>query len=406
MTAACLAAIGLTAACSSDAGTSASPASHQTGLAGGSTPGAGTTGGTITIGVMADLSGTAGLFGPPSRDVAELAVAQINAAGGVNGKQVSMQFEDSASSTTTTKSGAQKLVQQDHVAALFGEYNSAQSQVALSVAAAANVPYFYAPVWEGGVCNPDLFANGEVPAQQLSQVIPWAQQNTGKKKWYLLGDDYVWPHDSFALAKQYITKAGGTVVGEDYVPLGTTDFSAEISKIQSSGANIMIPALVGSDAIAFEKQAYNAGLSNSKVQRLAILYEDNTRGAMGAKITSGMYFSTGYDQVISNPTNAAFLKAYSAKFGKSAPVMQTLSEQVYLAIKSWAQAANAAHATDLAAISKAISGMTIQGPAGTITWDADHYTTQPIYVDQIQADGTAKIVKSYPEMSNDQTCKF
>ncbi|MGH8110449.1 MAG: substrate-binding protein [Rhodanobacteraceae bacterium] len=361
---------------------------------------------TIPIGLMADLSGTAGLFGPPTRDVGELVVQQINAAGGVDGKQVKLIFMDSASDVTTTKSDAQRLVQQDHVAALFGEFNSAQSEAALSVAAPANVPYFYAPVWQGGTCNADLFANGEVPQQQLREVIPWVQQKTGRKKWYLLGDDYVWPHASFALAKQYITAAGGTVVGTSYVPLGTTDFSAEIAKIKSSGADIMIPALVGSDAIAFEKQAFAAGMGNAQVQRLAILYEDNTRAAMGAKVTSGMFFSTGYDRVIDNPTNKAFLAAYHAKFGKSAPVMQTISEQPYVAILSWAKAANAAHATDLAAISKALSGMTIDAPAGTITWDANHYPTQPIYVDQIQPDGRAKIVKSYAAVSNGQTCKF
>lgn len=386
--------VALVAACASTGGVPSAT---------GGSSGAATSSGEISIGLMADLTGGSSLFGPPTEDAGELAVEQINAAGGIDGKKVNLIFLDSASSVTQAKQDAQRLVQQDHVSALFGMFSSAEREAALPVAQQAGVPFFYAPVWEGGTCDPDLFANGEVPSQQLGPVIPWVQQQTGKTKWYLLGDDYVWPHASFTQAEKYIKAAGGQIVGVDYVPLGTTDFTAAINKIRASGANIMIPALVGADAVAFEKQAYASGLGNSQVQRLAILYEDNTRAAMGAQVTAGMYFSTGYDKVISGTANAAFLSAYAKMFGAGAPVQTTLSEHAYAAIESWAKAASAAKTTGLAAITKAIAGLTVSTPGGPVTW-GNHYAAQTIYLDQIQPDGRAEIVKTFPDVSPDQAC--
>jgi urea transport system substrate-binding protein len=362
--------------------------------------------GTIPIGLIDDSTGTSSIFGPPTTAVAKLAVTQINANGGINGKKVSLLVEDGGTSPTTSKAAAQRLISQDHVVALFATFSTAQSQAVEPVAGATSVPYFYTPVWEGGVCKANLFSQGEVPAQQLAPTIPWVQQQTKRKTWYLLGDDYAWPHDTFALAKKYIAGAGGKVVGEDYVPLGTTDYSSVISKIQSSGADVMIPALVGGDAIAFEKQAYDAGLTNSKVQRLAVLYEDNTRTAMGPDVTQGMYFSTNYDQSMGNVTNTQFIDAYRKMFGQKAAPVTTLSEHAYLAMKAWAQASGAAKSTNLKPLSQALSGLKVDSPGGKVTFEANHYVSQSISVVQIQKDGTAKVVTSFDAVDPSQDCSF
>jgi ABC-type branched-subunit amino acid transport system substrate-binding protein len=317
---------------------------------------------------------------------------------------VSLAIEDGKTDPGASKSAADRLVDQDHVDALFAMFSSAQSAAVQPVAHAADIPYFYAPVWQGDSCLPGQYSNGEVPSQQLAPTIPWVQNQTKRTKWFLLGDDYVWPRTTFKLAKQYIAKAGGTVVGEDYVPLGTTDFTTEIGKIKDSGANIMIPALVGSDAVAFEKQAFDAGVGNAAVQRLAILYEDNTRGAMGAQVTHGMYFATGYDQSISSPANSTFLKAYSAAFGKDAPPVTTLSEHLYVAIKAWAKAADKAGGTGASQIAGAVPGLKVSTPAGPIAYQPDGYVTQPTFVVKIAADGKASVVKSFADVDPQQSC--
>ena len=110
---------------------------------------------------------------------------------------------------------------------------------------------------------------------------------TGGSKWFLLGNDYVWPRRSFELARQYIEAAGGEVVGEEYVPLGTQDFSSVAQQIAGSGAELIFPALVGGDAIAFETQAVDFGIGQDAIGRLANIYEENVLGVMGPSVTAG-----------------------------------------------------------------------------------------------------------------------
>ncbi|MDT3441834.1 substrate-binding protein [Pseudofrankia sp. BMG5.37] len=380
-------------ACSSDGGTGAADAAAP---AGGS--------GEITVGLLTTMTGPAGLFGPPTKNVAELAIDEINAAGGVGGRKVRLVVGDDAGNPDTGKQVMRRLVQSDGASVVVGMHNSATREAALPVAVQAKTLYLYTPVFEGGACNAVMFANGEVPSQQLAKTIPWVMQQTGKKRWYLLGNDYVWPRKSFEAAKRYITAAGGEVVGEDYTPLGTTDFQSVIQKVQKAGPDLLLPALVGGDGITFEKQAYDAGLGNDEVQRLSVLYEDNTRAAMGARVAAGMYTSLGYFQEVDNPTNTAFLAAYRQKFGADASPVTSLSEQTYVAIKAWAQAANAAGGTDVAKVTEKLKGMSLDAPAGKVTFGVNRYATQPIYIAQTQSDGTTKIVQTYEGVTPEEPC--
>lgn len=358
----------------------------------------------LAIGLVADFTGPSSLFGEPTKLAAELAVKEINEAGGVNGQQLRLVVGDEASDPGTGVTVAQRFIEQDGVVALFGAHNSATRDAILPVTTDANLPYFYTVVNEGAACAPNLFITGEVPSQQLGGTIPWVQETTGTSKWFLVGNDYSWPHATFAAAKEYIAEAGGTVVGEEYVPLGSTDFQAVISKIRASGADVMIPALVGSDAVAFEKQAFDAGLGNDAVQRLGVLYEDNTRAAFGADVAAGMLNAVGYDQAIDTEANREFLASYRAEFGDDAPVQTTISIQSYVIIKAWAQAANAAGSVELEPLVGSLIGAEIEAPAGTVVVEANHFMAQPIVVTENQADGTAKIVHGFEAVSATETC--
>lgn len=360
--------------------------------------------GDITIGLLTSMTGPAGLFGPPTKNVAELAAAEINASGGVLGRQVRVVIADDATNPDTGRQAATRLIQSEGASVLVGMHSSATRESALPVARTAGTLYLYTPVFEGGTCDPLLFTNGEVPSQQLRQAIPWVEEQTGKKKWFLIGNDYVWGRKSLETAERQITASGGQVVGTAFVPLGTTDFQAVIQKIRQAGPDLMIPALVGGDAIAFEKQAFNAGVGNAQVQRLGILYEENTLAGMGADVAAGMYTTLGYFQSLDSAANSTFNSAYRAKFGQKAPPVTSLSEQTYVAIKAWAQAANAAKSTAGAAVSAKLAGMSLDAPAGTVTFEPNRFATQPIFIGQALTDGAIKIVRTFPAVKADETC--
>lgn len=358
----------------------------------------------VRIGILFSNSGPAGIFGQPTANIAEFIEEDINAAGGINGRPVETFLADDATDPAVGRQAMEQLIESDGVDVVLGTHSSATREAAKPLAEDAGVLYIYAALYEGGECSPVMFNTGEVPSQQLAPVIPWMMDETGGSKWFLLGNDYVWPRRSFELARQYIEAAGGEVVGEEYVPLGTQDFSSVAQQIAGSGADLIFPALVGGDAIAFETQAVDFGIGQDAIGRLANIYEENVLGAMGPSVTAGMRITLGYFKEVDNPANNAFVARYFEQFGADAPPHMTFSSHIYDAALLYAAAANAAGTTDTAAVAAALEGLSLSTPTGDISITGSRHLAQPIYVAEIQSDGSQLIVQSFPAVEPDETC--
>ena len=358
----------------------------------------------VRIGILFSNSGPAGIFGPPTANIAELIEEDINAAGGINGRPVETYLADDATDPAVGRQAMEQLIDSDNVDVVLGTHSSATRQAAKPLAEDANVLYIYAALYEGGECSSVMFNTGEVPSQQLAPVIPWMMEQTGGQTWFLLGNDYVWPRRSFELARQYIEGAGGEVVGEEYVPLGTQDFSSVAQTIAGSGADLIFPALVGGDAIAFETQAVDFGIGQDAIPRLANIYEENVLGAMGPAVTAGMRVTMGYFKEADNALNTVFVSRYYERFGDDAPPHATFSSHIYDAALLYAAAANAAGTTDTAAVAAAMEGLSLTTPTGDISITGSRHLAQPIYVAEIQSDGSQLIVQSFASVEPDETC--
>ena len=358
----------------------------------------------VRIGILFSNSGPAGVFGPPTANIAELIEEDINAAGGINGRPVETYLADDATDPAVGRQAMEQLIDSDNVDVVLGTHSSATRQAAKPLAEDADVLYIYAALYEGGECSSVMFNTGEVPSQQLAPVIPWMMEQTGGQTWFLLGNDYVWPRRSFELARQYIEGAGGEVVGEEYVPLGTQDFSSVAQTIAGSGADLIFPALVGGDAIAFETQAVDFGIGQDAIPRLANIYEENVLGAMGPAVTAGMRVTLGYFKEVDNVLNSEFVSRYFERFGADAAPHMTFSSHIYDAALLYATAANAAGTTDTAAVAAAMEGLSLTTPTGDIAITGSRHLAQPIYVAEIQPDGTQSIVQSFASVEPDETC--
>ena len=358
----------------------------------------------VRIGILFSNSGPAGIFGQPTANIAEFIEEDINATGGINGRPVETFLADDATDPAVGRQAMEQLIESDGVDVVLGTHSSATREAAKPLAEDAGVLYIYAALYEGGECSPVMFNTGEVPSQQLAPVIPWMMDETGGSQWFLLGNDYVWPRRSFELARQYIEAAGGEVVGEEYVPLGTQDFSSVAQQIAGSGADLIFPALVGGDAIAFETQAVDFGIGQSAIPRLANIYEENVLGVMGPSVTAGMRVTLGYFKEVDNPANNEFVARYFEQFGADAPPHMTFSSHIYDAALLYAAAANAAGTTDTAAVAAALEGLSLSTPTGDISITGSRHLAQPIYVAEIQSDGSQLIVQSFPAVEPDETC--
>jgi urea transport system substrate-binding protein len=355
----------------------------------------------LNVAVMLPMSGPAGLFGPSAKACAELAVQTINARGGVLGRTINPLFGDAGLPPAEASQTALKLWKGQGAQAVIGMHDSAV-RGALVGLFKGQVPYFYTPVYEGGECARGTYVNGETPAQQLAPVIPWLAAERKPKKWYLIGNDYVWGRNTNAAAKGYITQTGAQVVGDEYLPFTADNFDSSLARIRDSGADAVLVSLVGGASVTFNKAFASFGLADKAI-RLGSLLEENTLAGIGPANARNLYSSAGYFANIETPAAKAFSEAYFKRYGAQAPALNGLAESVYEGFLMLEAMAARAKSLDVAKMEPASEGASYSGPRGAVTMHARH-VDQDIYLADV-ADKGFRVVKTFPHIASGQTCK-
>src|SRR5437762_2387133 len=199
----------------------------------------------IKVGVITDITGPLSFLGVANANLAKMVISDINAKGGLLGRQIDLYLEDSATTDSVAEAKATKLVQHDQVDVIFGGiYSSTRQAIKGPAVVKGKKLYIYPEQYEGQECDPLIFCTGPVPAQQLEPLIPWLMQQTGAKKFYLPSADYIWPRVMNKKVRQLVTANGGAIVGEEYFPLDHADYRATVEKITSSGAEVVVNTIV------------------------------------------------------------------------------------------------------------------------------------------------------------------
>lgn len=347
-------------------------------------------------------SGPAALFGPSSRNCAELAVEEINSRGGLAGRPIQLVLGDAGQPPAEVAQAALRLWRGERCEAFVGMHDSAV-RAALVGLFKGQVPYVYTPVYEGGECAIGTYAPGETPQQQLQPVIPWLAKDRSLRRWYLIGNDYNWPRGTNELAKRYIAASGGSVVGEEYLPFTVDNFDANLAKIRQANADAVLITLVGGASVGFNRAFASFGLAD-KVVRLGTLIEENTVAGIGAQNTLNLYSSAGYFSSIETASARAFRHRYEKKFGDKAPTLNTLAQSCYDGLLLLEGLANAARTLDVKKLDAVAEGLRYRSPRGDATMQARH-TRKDIYL--ARAEGTAfKVVQTFAAVDAGQTCKL
>jgi ABC-type branched-subunit amino acid transport system substrate-binding protein len=356
---------------------------------------------TLKIGIFVADTGPAALFGPAQRAASTLGGDAVNAAGGIHGRQVEIVFADGGASPAEAAKAAIRLMLSEKVGMIFGSHDSAVRQ-ALEGAIKGKVPYVYTPVYEGKDCASATWYLGETPEQQIEKSIAKLVSIAGGKSFYLVGNDYVWPRTTNEEAKKYIAKVGGTVVGEEYYPLGAANnFESTITKIKTLKPAIVLQTVVGGDNVGFNRAFADFGLSDTAT-RMSCLLEENTLAGIGKDASKNLYSCMGYFADISTQENKAFLAAAAKKFGDKAPQQCTISKGLYDAFTFSAAAAAKAKSLDAAALAKAADGMSFDTPSGTMTVQHRHTKKNMFFAG---CDGTSfKIVDTFEGVPSGQAC--
>ncbi|MCB0180534.1 MAG: urea ABC transporter substrate-binding protein, partial [Anaerolineae bacterium] len=344
--------------------------------------------GPIKVGILHSLSGTMAISEVSVKDATLMAIEEINAAGGVMGRQIEPIIEDGASDWPTFAEKARKLIQEDEVAVVFGGWTSASRKAMLPVFEDLNGLLFYPVQYEGLESSPNIFYTGAEPTQQ---IIPGVQYllDQGYSNIYLLGSDYVFPRTANTIIKLQLEDAGATLAGEEYLPLGDTEFSTIISKIQAAQPDAIFNTLNGDSNVAFFKQFKDAGFTPEDLPVMSVsVAEEEVRG-IGPENIAGHLTAWNYYQTVDSPENEAFVADYKAAYGEDRVTADPI-EAGYFGVYLWKEMAEAAASTDVDAVKAAAleNEITFDAPEGLVTVDGEnHHTFKIVRIGEIREDG-------------------
>ncbi|KRP66707.1 substrate-binding protein [Pseudomonas orientalis] len=355
----------------------------------------------IKIGVAVGLSGANSVVAPAVVQSSELAVEQINAAGGILGRPVQLEIVDDASGAIGAQKAFDTLVLEKKVNAIIAMESSAARNAALPVISRGRVPYIYTSFYEGRSCNKWMYVNGWVPEQQVAPVVDYFSQKLGAKNYFLVGSDYAFGRGMLKFTKAYIEQHGGKVIGEEYLPMDGSDWTAIISKIRSTQPDALISATAGgAPNVSLAKQLKAAALT-LPYGNLAI--DEGTGKTMG-DVASGMYMSASYLTSIDTPENKKFLSDLGQKFGGNLSTPNELSEPQYEAFFLYKAAVEKANSIDSAAVVEALNDVSIVGPRGVVQMNASRHTPLAMRLGQIQSDGSIRILETQEGVSPGIQC--
>jgi len=358
-----------------------------TGCARGGTAASAGAGDTVKVGILHSLSGTMSISEVAVKDATMMAIEEINAKGGVLGKKIVPVLEDGASDWPTFAEKAKKLIQQDEVATVFGCWTSASRKAVKPVFESLKGLLWYPVQYEGLEDSPNIFYTGATTNQQIVPAVEYLLAQ-GKRNFFLLGSDYVFPRTSNTIIKaQLAATPGASVVAEEYTPLGHTEYSTMVTKIRSSNADVVFNTLNGDSNVAFFKQLKDAGITADRLSTLSVsIAEEEIRG-IGADVMAGHLAAWNYFQTTRNSENDAFVKAYQARYG-AARVTDDPIEAGYIGPYLWKAAVEKAGSFEVEKVRVAARGIKMNAPEGPVEVHASNqHIFKTVRIGKARADG-------------------
>lgn len=319
----------------------------------------------IKVGLLEDTSGDLAMFGIPKLHGSLLAVKEINEAGGIMGRPIHMTHLDPGGSIARYQSLARRLLEGEKVDVLIGGITSASREAIRPIVDRQDAVYFYTNQYEGGVCDANEINIGCVPCQQLSTLIPWMVKKFGKRV-YTVAADYNFGHISAEWGRKLLKPLGGKIVGEEFIPLGVSQFSQTIQNIQRAKPDWLYMLNVGAAQNSFFPQAAAAHLDipmGSPI-KIALGFEHIT---FPAPDLYNMHATSNWFQEIDTPTANAFKKRWWAMWPHEVYI-NSMGYNAYIALFVYKKLVETGGSTQIADIHKAIArGIYIDAPEGPPT---------------------------------------
>jgi len=340
---------------------------------------------TIKFASILDHSGGLDIYGKPMVNTTELAIEEINAAGGLLGKQIELKSYDAQSNIQLYTQFATQAATGDKADVIHAGITSASREAIRPTLNRFQKLYFYNTLYEGGVCDRNTFCTGSTPAQTVEKLVPHTMDKWGKTV-YVVAADYNYGQITSQWVKKYVEDNGGKVADIEFFPLDVTNFGPSIQKIQAAKPDMVMSALVGGAHVSFYRQYAAAGLNKDIPIASTTFGVGNEHTLISAEEGDGMIVAYSYLQEIESENNAAFVKRFQDKFGAEAPYLNELAARSYEAAYLWAEAVKKADSLDRMAVIEALeTGVGFDGPSGPISIEPKtHHATQNVYLAELK----------------------
>jgi branched-chain amino acid transport system substrate-binding protein len=352
---------------------------------------------TIKVGQIAELTGPLAFMGQANANVVRMIVDDINAAGGLLGRQLELIVEDGATTDSIAAAAATKLVQKDKVDVLLGGiFSSTRQAIKGPAVEQGKTLYIYPEQYEGQEYHPLLFCTGPVPAQQVEPLIPWLMQSTGAKKFFLPSADYIWPRLLNESARKVVTANGGVIVGEEYFPLDHTDYRAVVERIMASGTEVVFNTTVPPGVASFLQQLHDAGFQKRGGQIICTYFDENMLAALPAHLVDGLYSCLDYYQTVSHPFSRELLARYNKRFPNAQMFTGgSACSGLYRGLRLWERAVKEVGSVNPYDVAAALDHAKIaEGPGGAAEMvPGQHHVRMNMYIGRAKG-GAYEIVRS------------
>ena len=359
----------------------------------------------VKVGLIAEQTGPLAPVGAANANVARMVIGDINARGGLLGRQLELHLEDGATDDAVAAAAAKKLVEHDQVDVIFGGiYSSTRQAIKGPAVVEGKTLYIYPEQYEGLESDPLIFCTGPGPAQQVDPFIPWLMRETGAKSFYLPSADYIWPHVLNARVREVVTANGGTIVGEEYFPMDHMDYRETVERITASGADAVFNTIVPPGITPFFEGLYDSGFTRRGGQFICTYFDENFLNMVPAAHVDGLYGCLDYYQDVDDQFSRKLLEQYDTLYpGDAKFTGGGACSGLYRGLRLWAAAVTEAGTLQQEDVIAALDHAEIaEGPGGPAAMvPGQHHVRMNMYIAR-SVGGTFDVVESLGHIDPDE----
>jgi urea transport system substrate-binding protein len=348
---------------------------------------------TAKLGVLISQSGTMALSEMPVGRMTEMAIDEVNRAGGVIGHYLEPETLDAQSDDDVVAMKAEMLAAHG-AKALFGCWTSSGRKAVLPILEARDLLLCYPVQYEGYEDSQQVLYTGATPNMQILPAIQWCLRQ-GWRRMFFVGSNYVFPHMARDIIAVVLRRKGMRLVGHSFIERGSFRVDETLDRIAESGADVVLNCLNGDSNWAFFRGLARRSGHKGAIPAMSFSVSEVELSLIGKRVTQNHFAAWNYFMKVDTPANRQFMENVRRRFGAET-VVNDPAEAAYLQVHLYAKAVAAAESFSTDRVRAALPGLRFDAPGGEVVVHANRHISSLSHIGQVNSEGQFNIVWSSP----------